>query len=83
MLPFVRMSGVARDYKSVALQASVFNSAKGRYFKNVVFSNLTKDNKNGYILFDLDFMVDPALLSYEKNSLLEKLRPQAQPPAQQ
>lgn len=74
---FVKMSGVARDYRSIALQADVFNTAKGRSFKNVVFSNLTR-NKNGYISFDIDFIVDPALLSYQKNILLEE---QAQPKA--
>ena len=34
----VKLSGVALDYRSIALQADVFNSAKGRLFKNVVFS---------------------------------------------
>jgi len=62
----VRMSGIARDYRSVALQADVFNSAKGRSFKNVVFSNLTKDKTN-YVLFDVTFDVDPSLLSYQNN----------------
>ena len=67
----VKMSGLARDYKSIALQADVFNSAKGRYFKNVVFSNLLKD-KNNYVSFDIEFTVDPSLLSYEKNISLEQ-----------
>ena len=66
----VKISGVALDYKSIALQADVFNSSSGRSFKNVVFSNLTKQTNN-YVGFDLAFDVDPALLSYEKNSLLE------------
>lgn len=68
---FVKISGTARDYRSIALQADVFNSTKGRSFKNVVFANLTKE-KTGFVGFDLEFMVDPALLSYEKNILLEK-----------
>ena len=63
---FVKISGLARDY-----QADVFNSTKGRSFKNVVFSNLTRDKSNN-VGFDLEFIVDPSLLSYEKNSLLEK-----------
>lgn len=67
----VKMSGVAIDYKSIALQADVFNDAKGRYFKNVVFSNLTKD-KNNNVNFDIDFTVDPELLSYQKDMLLEQ-----------
>lgn len=66
----VTMSGVAHDYRSIALQADAFNSAKGRSFKNVVFSNLTK-NKNNSVGFDVEFIVDPSLLSYEKNVLRE------------
>lgn len=66
----VKISGIATDYKSIALQADVFNSAKGRSFKDVVFSNLIKD-KNNKVIFDLEFSVDPSLLSYEKNILLE------------
>lgn len=74
---FVKMSGVALDYRSIALQADVFNSAKGRYFKNVVFSNLSKDKSNK-VLFDVEFNVDPVLLSYEKNLTLEQLQAKAQ-----
>lgn len=70
----VKMSGIAKDYRSIALQADMFNTVKGRSLKNVVFSDLTKD-KNGNILFDLQFYVDPSLLSYEKNSLIEKAAP--------
>lgn len=70
----VRMSGVALDYKSIALQADVFNSAKGRFFKNVVFSNLIKDSKSGNINFDIEFNVDPSLLSYQKNMVLEQVQ---------
>lgn len=73
----VKLSGVATDYRSIALQADAFNSSKGRSFKNVVFSNLTKDKMNR-VGFDLEFTVDPALLSYEKNSLLESSTPKVQ-----
>lgn len=62
----VKISGVARDYKSIALQADVFNIPKGKMFKDVVFSNLVKE-KNNTVTFDLEFIVDPSLLSYEKN----------------
>ncbi len=62
----VKMSGVARDYKSIALQAEVFNSPKGKMFKDVIFSNLTK-NKNNFVTFDLEFTVDSNLLSYTDN----------------
>lgn len=64
----VKIEGVAKDYRAIALQADEFNSTKGRSFKNVVFSNLTKD-KNNNISFDLEFEVDPSLLSYEKSNL--------------
>jgi hypothetical protein len=74
----VNMSGVATDYKSIALQADVFNTAKGRFFKNVVFSNLAKD-KNSNVTFDVEFNVDPALLSYEKNLTLEQLQAKSEP----
>ncbi len=62
----VNLSGISSDYRSIALQADVFNTTKSRYFKNVIFSNLTKDKKN-YVTFDVSFTVDPTLLSYEKN----------------
>ena len=62
----VKMSGVARDYKAIALQADVFNSDKGKMFKDIIFSNLTRD-KNNYVTFNVEFTVDPALLSYSNN----------------
>lgn len=62
----VQMSGMARDYKSIALQSQAFSNNQGRYFKEVVFSNLTR-NKNNYITFDVEFNIDPELLSYQKN----------------
>lgn len=65
----VTIKGVAQDYRSIALQADVFNSAKGSSFKNVLFSDLSKDKDNN-IDFNLKFDVDPNLLSYKKNSLL-------------
>lgn len=67
----VSMSGVARDYRSIALQADVFNSNEGRSFRNVVFSNLTK-NKDNTVGFDVGFIVDQGLLSYQKNVALDK-----------
>lgn len=64
----VNIEGVARDYRSIALQAEMFNKGKGLSFKNVVFSNLVKD-KNNNIIFDLKFNVDPNLISYEPNNV--------------
>ena len=62
----VSMSGIARDYKSIALQADVFSTPKGRMLENVIFSNLTKDKSNN-VTFNVEFDVDPDLLSYSKN----------------
>lgn len=67
----VTMSGVARDYQYIALQAQTFNNAPGFYFKNVVFSDLVKDKK-GSVTFKVSFDVDPALFSYEKDVLKPK-----------
>jgi hypothetical protein len=72
----VAIEGLASDYKSIALQANVFNSEKGRSFKNVLFSNLVKD-KNNNISFSLQFTVDPSLLSYEKNNSLSPVNESA------
>ncbi len=68
---FVKIEGLASDYRSIALQADMFNSTKGRLFKDVLFFDLEK-NKENNIGFNLKFNVDPSLLSYEKNILLEK-----------
>jgi len=62
----VNMTGIARDYKSIALQADIFNTDKGKMFKNVIFSNLTKDKSN-FVTFNIEFTVDPLLLSYSNN----------------
>lgn len=65
----INIQGLARDYRSIALQADMFNSPLGKSFKNVLFSNLVKD-KNNNVIFDLKFNVSPELLSYKKNNLL-------------
>lgn len=62
----VKMSGIAVDNKSIAIQSDVFNTEKARFFKNVIFSNLVKDRNNN-VNFDVEFTVDPSLLSYAKN----------------
>jgi hypothetical protein len=67
----VNMEGLARDYRSIALQADMFNSVKGRSFSNVLFSNLMKD-KNNNISFDLKFNIGPDILSFNKNVLSEQ-----------
>jgi hypothetical protein len=67
----VNIQGIASDYRSIALQADMFNTPKGKSFTNVLFSNLVKD-KNNNVTFNLKFNVSPDLLSYEKNNLLEQ-----------
>lgn len=64
----VKLDGLALDYRSIALQADMFNDPKGKYFKSVLFSNLNKDI-TGKVRFNLEFEVEPSLLSYENNSL--------------
>ncbi len=64
----VRLEGVALDYRSIALQADMFNDPRSRFFKNVLFSNLKKDLE-GNVKFNLEFDVESSLLSYEENSL--------------
>jgi hypothetical protein len=65
----VNIKGVAKDYRSIAQQSDAFNTAKGRSFKNVLFSDLTRD-KNNNVTFSLSFDIEPDLLSYEKNSMI-------------
>lgn len=74
----VTIKGIARDYRSIALQADVFSSENGRSFTNVLFSNLVKDKDNN-VSFDLKFNVSPDLLNYEKNNLLEKTQSSSNP----
>jgi hypothetical protein len=64
----VKLEGLALDYRSIALQANMFNDSRNVYFKNVLFSNLNKDTNNN-VKFNLEFEVDPSLISYENNGL--------------
>ncbi len=66
---YVKIEGLASDYRAIAIQSELFNSEKGHSFKNVVFSNLMKNKeKNNNVTFDLEFTVDPGLLSYENSN---------------
>ncbi len=67
----VSLEGKAKDYKSIVIQSDVFSSAKGSSFKNVLFSNLTKDSNNN-VSFNLKFEIDPNLLSYKNNVSLNQ-----------
>jgi len=64
----VKLEGLALDYRSIALQANMFNDSRNVYFKNVLFSDLNKDTNNN-VKFNLEFEVDPSLISYENNGL--------------
>lgn len=66
----INIEGIARDYRSIALQVDAFNTSKGSPFKEVVFSDILKDKSNN-ITFKLSFNVDPSLLSYKNNKTTE------------
>ncbi|MBI2673952.1 MAG: hypothetical protein HYX23_01575 [Candidatus Zambryskibacteria bacterium] len=55
--------GEARGYAALALQSDIFS--KSQYFKNSIFSHLTL-NDNGDVSFSLKTMVDPTLVSYQR-----------------
>ena len=57
----INLIGEARGYSSLALQSQVFNSS--RYFTNVVFSDISL-NERGGVKFLFKAHVDPELLSY-------------------
>ena len=65
----VKMSGVAVGYRSVALQADLFNN---KNFIDPIFSNLQLDDK-GNVLFNLEFAVDPSFVDYKKTILVEEV----------
>lgn len=61
----VQMSGIAKGYMDIALQADLFtNKEIGKKLIDPVFSNLTLDN-NGNVLFDLNFSVDSDFVNYK------------------
>ena len=60
----VKMSGVANDYRSVALQSELYT--KNKNLIDPVFTKLSLDD-SGKVLFDLDFSVDPKFLNYKSN----------------
>ena len=57
------MSGEARGYAALALQADIFS--KSQYFKNPIFSNLNL-NERGDVSFSFKTIVDPNLVSYTR-----------------
>jgi hypothetical protein len=64
----IKMSGMAVDYRSVALQSDLLGQNKN--FINPVFSNLTLDS-SGDVLFDLDFSVPASFVNYKQSILTQ------------
>lgn len=63
--PFnVTLQGTAQGYKEIALQADMLT--KNKYIRNPLFSNLVLDKK-GNVNFNLQFTVDPIILSYTES----------------
>ncbi len=60
----VSLDGTGKNYSTIALQSDAF--AQSTVIRNPVFSNLTVDDKNGTVGFQLAFDVDPADLSFQK-----------------
>ncbi|KKT86581.1 MAG: hypothetical protein UW86_C0028G0003 [Microgenomates group bacterium GW2011_GWA1_Microgenomates_45_10] len=70
------MKGEARGYAALALQADIFD--KSQYFKNAIFSDLSL-NAKGDVNFSFEAVVDPSLVSYQKE--VERLGIPAPAPA--
>ncbi len=64
----VRLTGRAPDYKTIAEESEQFSldSDARRYITDVVFSNLSVDQKTGLISFEVMFTVDPEFLLYRR-----------------
>ena len=69
----VNMSGMAKDYASIALQSDQL--ATNVNIHNSIFSNLALDPVTGDVSFDLTFTVDPDLVRFVSH--LDELTPAA------
>ena len=58
----IKMSGMARDYASIALQSDQL--ATNTNIHNSIFSNLSLEEKTGMVGFDLTFTVDASLVHF-------------------
>lgn len=67
-LVYVKISGQAIGYRSIALQSDLF--ATNKNIIDPVFSNLTLD-ASGNVLFDLEFSVEPNFANYKQTFLTE------------
>lgn len=70
------MSGQARSYSSLALQADVLS--KSQYLKNQVFSDLDLDDK-GNVIFSYKAVIDPSLVAYRRVIESQTTQPAIQP----
>jgi len=64
----VKISGLATDYRSVALQSDLL--ATNKNLIDPVFSDLTLDN-SGNVLFGLEFLVAPSFVNYKQTVLTQ------------
>jgi len=69
----ITMSGEARSYATVALQADIFS--KDGSFKSSQFSNLDLNSK-GSVVFNFKGRLNPSVISYTKG--LQKVTPETQ-----
>ena len=61
----VKMSGIAIDYSTIALQSDQL--ATNKDIHNPIFSNLVLNPLNGTVAFDLTFTVSPDLVKFTNN----------------
>ena len=61
----VQMSGVARDYSSIALESDQL--ATNKNIHNSIFSDLSLDDQTGDVTFKLTFTVDADLVRYSNH----------------
>ncbi len=60
----INMSGVAKNYSTIALQSDIFG--ENQYVQNPIFSDLNVDSK-GNIVFKFSAMIDRDLVLYRNN----------------
>ncbi len=61
----IQLSGIARDYTSIALESDQL--AKNKDIQNPLFSGLSLDSQTGKVNFSLDFTVSQDLVSFVKH----------------
>ena len=62
----VQMTGVAKDYTSIALESDQL--AKNKNIQNPIFSGLSLDASNGNVTFSLTFTVNSDLVNFSKHA---------------